>query len=188
MVFLDFNDMYKEWWIPGMETASKGREEAHSRTLEIWDLLLFLLLACWVPWISQCTLLQCSIFFYRKWGGEASKYLPWGRKAPRLSIPVKSALDYWLFGVPYILSSPCSFLLSCLSRNGNRVIEQLMNTTFHLGIKISSLVFLTHLLATPTFNMSLFCKYKIFTLCFDIFLSILPHYLVTFPLITLNVL
>lgn len=57
----------------------------------------------------------------------------------RLSIPVKCALDYWLFGVPYILSSPSSFLLSCLSRNGYWVVEQLTNTKFQLGVKISSL-------------------------------------------------
>lgn len=90
---------------------------------------------CWVLLISQC-LLQCSIFPKGKWGGEASKYLPWGRKAPGFPYLLNVLLTHWLFGVPCILPSPSSFLLSYLSRNGSWVIEQLMNTKFQLSIKI----------------------------------------------------
>lgn len=71
--------------------------------------------------------------------GGTSKYLPWGRKAPGFPYLLNVLLTIDFFGVPYILSSPSSFLLSCLSRNGYWVIEQLTNTKFQLGVKISSL-------------------------------------------------
>lgn len=140
MFSLDFNGICNEWWLAGMETAREDREEAQGRALQIWGLLLFLLLACWVPPISQGTLLPCSISSCRKMRrGGTSKYLPWGRKAPGFPYLLNVLLTIDFFGVPYILSSPSSFLLSCLSRNGYWVIEQLTNTKFQLGVKISSL-------------------------------------------------
>lgn len=139
MFYLDFNDICNEWWIPGMETASKEREEAHDRTREIWELLLVLLLACWMTLISQCSLLQCSIFSYRKMRRWGLQIPPIREEGSVLSIPVKCAPDSWLFGVPYILSSPSSFHLSYLSRNGYWVIEPLINAKFPSGINISLL-------------------------------------------------
>lgn len=51
------SDGYQEWKQP----VKRGRM-AHSRTLEAWDLLLALLLACWVTLVNQCTLLCASIW------------------------------------------------------------------------------------------------------------------------------
>lgn len=92
------------------------------------------------PLLSQCTLLQAFSFSYRKmrrWGLQISSIREEGS---RLSIPVNCALDYWLFGDAYILSSPPSFLLSNISRNGCWVIEQLRNAKFQLGIRFLHLL------------------------------------------------